>query len=549
MLQAAESECRIPLRERVQRSIIQIDGVINNRLGISGNMGGLMTIGVVVEPAQLKNYINRVSSFKPIDNARVIVRRFRTNICLCMAPSGVVGTERLINHTVTDNCAWRLRVSRYGVGLEHLVYLEDPEIVPDSSGHGRPEYQVATLSASLTGNGQLSSGWMHRLWQPEATWSVYNDDISKILEKLANRSTNNMQVTTEIPTVVHVQTTESITADQPTANTSDDHTPIEVGGKKVLWFQAPAQYIIAVQRNLQKNHCIALMYNLSSTVQREMLASLKIINNFRAVYRQVEAALNTSNSSSMPFNEFPVPSSPSLATLFDQWLLWTDQRWVSKIKRMAEKSNTANPTFPPSCALSYSRSHGEPSSTQDPYVSAMLKKHEMTKIYYNLFLRVQHLAHWSSAERRNWFSHPRLPMLLRYLGLSAPSAVQLRQAIYVLRRYLPVYEPRPTDSQASANNYGVAGTFSIETLNQILQNRQQRGVLLNRAMALKFEELRAWPRPASRTSHKVLEHTPVSANSLRMEIRQMDSKDYCYTYLVSLWFRYVRGNLPITCVN
>ncbi|VDP94609.1 unnamed protein product [Echinostoma caproni] len=119
----------------------------------------------------------------------------------------------------------------------------------------------------------------------------------------------------------------------------------------------------------------------------------------------------------------------------------------------------------------------------------------MTKIYYDLFLRVQHLAQWSPTERQTWLHHPRLPMLLRYIGLRSPSAAQLRQAIFVLRRYLPEFDPL-----GSTLNYGVNGTFSLNTLSHILRDRAKRGALLNRAVALKFEELRSWPRPVRRST-------------------------------------------------
>ncbi|KAA0196842.1 hypothetical protein FBUS_01921 [Fasciolopsis buskii] len=522
-----------------------------------------MTIGVIVEPRKLKNHTLIVSNFQMIDNAQVIVRRFRTNICLCMTPSGIVGTERLVNNTLTDNCSWRLRVSRHGVGFEHLVYADDIDLGTDGPGHEIPRYQVATLSAQAGKYPGIKSGWMYKLWEPEATWSVYQGEVSALREIVTTQSPNKTQFTTQVSTTANdnlVRTAESISAEQARAcnnnnsnnnksrNSSDDHSALKVGGKEVFWFQAPAQYIIDVQRNLQKKYCVSLIYNLSSTVQNELTASVKIINKLRFAYRQLEAVINQNRTDTTSSNDgYSVRRNASLSTLFDKWLFWTDLRWQTKIKRITERSNSSNQIFPPLCALSYSPVREAHIHSQDSTLSSMLEKYELTQVYYDLFMQVQHLARWTKVERRNWLRHPRLPTLLRYLGLTAPSAAQLRQAIFVLRRYLPKYDIISTNKSPSKINYGVAGTFDMDTLNRILLDRRERGAVVQRAIALKFEELRSWPRLTRRTNGKLLEQTPISVDSLRKVITSLGEKDYCYAHLVSSWFAYLSTDLPGHC--
>lgn len=98
-------------------------------------LSGLMTIGVIVEPRKLKNHTLIVSNFQMIDNAQVIVRRFRTNICLCMTPSGIVGTEvsvKLLYHCFSSDCnAFRPKWIEYGIH-NFLASILDNEIICDN---------------------------------------------------------------------------------------------------------------------------------------------------------------------------------------------------------------------------------------------------------------------------------------------------------------------------------------------------------------------------------------------------------------------------------
>lgn len=53
----------------------------------------MMTISIIVEKSSTLNKVTLWEALQPRNMSRVILRRFLTNICICMAPNGTVITE------------------------------------------------------------------------------------------------------------------------------------------------------------------------------------------------------------------------------------------------------------------------------------------------------------------------------------------------------------------------------------------------------------------------------------------------------------------------
>ncbi|CAL8092298.1 unnamed protein product [Calicophoron daubneyi] len=506
----------------------------------------LFTIAVIIERSKFAKGSNVPIS--PYDNAQVILRRFRTNICVCMTTSGVVVTERLVNNTITDNCGWRLRISRYGVGFEHLVQEDDRVGRSDSMDHMvLTEYsktskpRVATLSVQRAVTNTIASGWLHKLWQPQATWIVHdtgfndtgsghilNTSLSGTLNHFSHFKADNRRLTTQF---------------RNSSNKKHQRTPMTMGRREYFSQYAPPHSIGRLCEIEQHKYCHALFRNLTSVIEREIRAAFATLEKIRTAHRHLKEILAKNPPDTIFTDEVgSYFRTDSLANVLDKWMYLTNIKWQKKIHKRLPRDNPLV-TRPHGCLLTLSTHFTRPFMHADKSLENLLERTVSTKIYHDLFLRVQHIAKWSPQEKNEWLHHPRLPKLFRFLGLHIPSAAQLRQSAFVLHRYLSYPENL-------VQNFSVNGQMTFEMLVGLWnKNKTYREASIKRASLLKFEELRFWPRVVGQSAKRALENTPITCGELLEEIKQLKIYSNCYKTFMSQWRLERRYESPSSCEN
>ncbi|KAF7261336.1 hypothetical protein EG68_01341 [Paragonimus skrjabini miyazakii] len=489
-------------------------------LKTTASEAGQMTISVIVQAQKLKRHKKPWELLQPRDNVAVILRRFETNICVCMSSSGIVTTERLVNQTVSDNCEWRLRISRHGVGFERLIYNE--ELYPLSysprefqsavqlmttSQPKQPQYRVATLS-TLGKWSDLASGWLHKLWQPEATWTVYHTNLSFV-------KNGNLTEGTIKGSIVKSIRKNDIDTTTLRENETETGTRMRIGDREVYTKEAAAKEIHRIYETERTKHCNKLYSNLTYTVQREILASVDVLEKLQHVFRQLDKQLLVNP---------PIFKGTSMTRLIDEWMFLSDLRWQQKIRAVMKRDRRI-PAL--GCSLSFKNSYLK---SFDRSTAILLENNHFTKLHHDIFLKVQHLASWTPLERIKWLKHPRLSILFKFLGLRLPSSSQLRKAAFVLHRYLAhpiIFNSEPF--------HFLTNRFTRDNLTKIFTNRTVTRFLLNRAALLKFEELLFWLRPVRRSNGYTLDTSIISSDSLRSELQEMRVDSLCYTTFLSKW--------------
>ncbi|KAA3673068.1 uncharacterized protein DEA37_0003384 [Paragonimus westermani] len=429
-------------------------------------------------------------------------------------------TQRLVNQTVSDNCEWRLRISRHGVGFEHLIFEEEPYLLsysphevqsaaqPKTTSQSKQmQYRVATLS-TLGKWSDLASGWLHKLWQPEATWTVYHTNLSFVkngnLTKVASKSS-----------IVESNHKKEIDTTTMRENETETGIRMRIGDREVYTKEAAAKEIHRIYETERTKHCNKLYSNLTYTVQREILASVDVLERLQQVFRQLDRQLLVNPS---------IFKGTSMTRLIDEWMFLSDLRWQQKIRAVMKRDGRL-PAL--GCSLSFKNSQ---LNSLDRSTAIILENNHFTKLHHDIFLQVQHLATWTPSERIKWLKHPRLSTLFRFLGLRLPSSSQLRKAAFVLHRYLA--HPILFNSEPF---HFLTNRFTRDNLTKIFTNRNVTRFLLNRAALLKFEELLFWLRPVRRSNGYTLDTSILSSDSLRSELQEMRVDSLCYTTFLSKW--------------
>ncbi|KAG5448066.1 hypothetical protein CSKR_110797 [Clonorchis sinensis] len=490
-----------------------------SRLSLSrlGQLGSFLSISVIVERQEGLKMKELLERLKPKDNSRIILRRFGTNVCVCMNQSGQVITERLIDDTVSDNCEWRMRSSRYGLGFQR-VFEDDDIPVGESDTRMPANYLIATLSVDPTAS--IASGWSYRLWQPEATWEVHVEKYIKLQRDMVNNVTEVRNNTRDSMTNLY---SFPLLSDPKPDKVTDERTSMRVGEREVYSLEILPQDIDSLYRESQQMYCDKIELKLLDTVRREITASILILNKLHVSLSKLQARLKT--------NPSPFKSKP-MARLLDEWLLLTYYRWQHKVQRQV----IAQPKVAYQCSLSFQNPYLKVSNKGDLAKATILEKQEFASVYRGMLFNLYHLASWTVAQRRNWIARPRLTTLFSYLNLSIPSVAQLRQASFILNRYV-----------SQGKMYYLSDDSTKRKLAQMLRSKTQSQRIFERSVLLKYEELRFWPLIQQRTGKKY-ESSLIKTDDLRAEILQLPNESYCAKGFLQEWQGQRERESPSSCV-
>nr|CAH8827932.1 unnamed protein product [Trichobilharzia regenti] len=531
------------------------------------DISAMITVSVIVKWSASMNKEQLLMLLHPRNGSRLILRKFAKNICICMYPNGTVYAERIINQTITDNCEWRLRVSRYGIGFEHESFegdsnsmsLESPEssLLKQTTGISR---RYPTLNVADEESNALASGWTHWLWQPEATWQVYG--VQPSLVKAYNKTYSN---TPDYQRFISIHT-ENLnqfvtTADnsihesnsQNSTSITSSRSTVKVGSQQVVILEAPAYYFRSLHDKENYKHCETLKTKLVHLVQTELVMSFITLDKYRQAFKNLStivqkfSLMNKSSSSNYDIINNKPLSSHSIAKLLDQWLMLLDYKWRQTTKQYYKMNSRVN-----NCSLSFKSSFEINAVGNDSDDKLLVKLHETrlkTKIYYSLFENLQHIIEWTDEQKYHWLQHPRIIKLFHYLHIKCPSLQKLRQASFILRQYLPTYSPEDIRSQNDFH-YGLMGKLKTATLRQFLSNdTKMASILIDRAAHLKFEEYYFWPILKRVYNKAVVEHSIFLNSDLRNEIKQMSSNSMCYKLFMKNWKFYKKRDSTNSCLN
>ncbi|CAH8669196.1 unnamed protein product [Dicrocoelium dendriticum] len=449
-------------------------------------------------------------------------------MCLCMTSDEGIAVELLINSTVSRNCEWRLRISRHGIGFQQIFPGDDDAssdpvpvraasdgitvLHPMHFSTSDSQHRIATLSVSDTEQPRLVLRWTHHLWHPSSTWLVYGGNISKDDDRIIQSQAPSRKASP----------TNNVTV-QSKLELHRERELIRVGRKLVYALETKADDIEQIYKQEQKAHCVQLYQRLIAIVQKDLINSLRILDNFHYVVEQIEMKL-AQNPSVFRVDTFP--------TLMSNWLLLSSSRWEQRIQRLMRKRR-ADKLLP--CAPSFTY------PLDSPYHLASGRS-EFAKIYHDLFLSAQHLASWTSNERHNWLRRPRVTSFIRHLQTRLPPVDELRQAVHKMLRYFRLLP--------NSNSMSLMSDLTFHSrIKGMFANKSLIAPILKRGAVLKFEELRFWPPPSKRSAHIHTTDATVSADviNLRRELLQLTTDSDCFSWFIGYWQKLREKEAPSSC--
>uniref|UniRef100_A0A5K4FCU2 Ricin B-type lectin domain-containing protein n=2 Tax=Schistosoma mansoni TaxID=6183 RepID=A0A5K4FCU2_SCHMA len=515
----------------------------------------LITISIIAEWSTPMNKDSLLKLLKPRDGSRVILRKFAKNICICMHLNGTVYTERIINQTLTDNCEWHLRVSRHGIGFEHQ--LTEDDITDESQQHSllNPSNNAKiydgrspTLNVIDEKSYTIASGWTHQLWQPEATWQVYGfqpKGLLAVIEKQRNSSGFQRFVSMDKESF-----NQSDVNNTSTISPSSSSNTVKIGSQKMLVLEAPAYYFNTLHHKAKLKHCSMLKSKLVKLVQTELLMSLQTLDKYRQAFQKFTLLIYKHSMTNHKYNINKVASN-TVAELLDQWLMLLDYKWRQTI-RLTYKADSVSNYQVDNCSLSFKSSFEINTVGNDSDDRILVKFYETqlkTKIYYDLFEIVQDIVQWTDEQKQHWLQNPRVIKLFHYLHIKCPSSKRLRQASFILRRYLPNYSPEVIHPKNNFH-FGLMGSLEPETFKKFLAHDiKSANKLIDRAVYMKFEEYYFWPILRHVNTKAIMEHSIFFENDVRNEIKQMPSNSMCYRLFMRNWKFYRENDSSRSCLK
>ncbi|TNN19846.1 hypothetical protein EWB00_006036 [Schistosoma japonicum] len=534
-------------------------GINLDKDDVSKILSAMITISVIAEWSPSIHKDQLLKTLQPRDRSKVILRKFAKNICICMYPNGTVYTELIINQTLTDNCEWRLRVSRHGMGFEHK-FTED-DISDESTEHFLSNIsnkttihggRWPTLSVTDDESYIIASGWAHHLWEPEATWRVYG--VQPYIISNFNKTERNSPVFHRFFSN-DIQNFKQSNVNKNTSSTSLSlsSSTVKVGSQQMLVLEAPAYYFDTLQHKAKHKYCSILKSKLTHLVQTELVMSLNILDKYRQAFQKFIFHIRTHPATNSKYNNDNNVTINTIADLLDKWLMLLDYKWRQSIRSHYKTNSIFNYHQVNNCSLSFKSSfeiNFIGNDSDDKILIKFYEKQLKTKIYFSLFEIVQPIADWTGEQKRQWLRNPRVIKLFHYLHIKCPSLKKLRQASFILRQYLPNYAPEVVIHSKNTFHYGLMGSLETQTFKKLLiHNIKLANKLIDRAIHMKFEEYYFWPILRRINTKRIVEHSIFRNNDIRNEIQKMPLSSICYQLFIRNWKFYKKTDSFSSCFD